>query len=158
MLKHGKSYIVTKRTGTREIYRGGVRAGTWPEIGYDIRIPGVCSAIAGTELAAHALAEVYKNVSLSSRRWVLTEDEYNEHIRILEEDDAALMEAFPYSPAEERAVDEHNSRYAQITEKSRETIKRALLNTNPYEYIIWNNETKRPEHFPVAEEIPAPRM
>jgi hypothetical protein len=117
-----------------------------------VHVFGECTALAGTELAAHALAEVYKDVPSGRRVWVLTEAEYEEHKRILKENREALMAAFPYSDEEKAAVDASNERYAQVTLEGEENIKRKLLNVWEYEYILPPPPLRRPAQFPKIEE------
>lgn len=153
MLKHGKSYLVTEKNGVANIYRDGKLAGTFPETGFEVQIPGICTALAGTELAAHALAEVYKDVNPSSRRWVLTEAEYDEHIQILKNHNERLLAAYPYTEEEAESVAQHNAHYQDITEKGRQSIKAKLLNENPFKFFAnWEkNPVPRPKEFPVAQ-------
>lgn len=157
-----KGYRVTKRSGEAPIFRDGVQVGSWPEAGYSVQIFGTCTALAGTELAAHALAEVYREIEPHRRRWVLTEAEYDEHCRILEDDRAALLAQYPYTHAESIAVGESNDRYATVIERGQANIRRKLLNHSPYEYFHWDpNPLKRPDEFPAPafDEVAAtPRM
>jgi hypothetical protein len=153
MAKHGKSYLVTARTGDANIYRGGRQAGTFPQAGFDVRIFGRCTALVGTELAAHALAEVHLDVEPTSRRWVLTEAEYDEHIRVIEDHRAALMDAFPFTAEEEAAFKASQEKYADVDREGRENIKRQLMNVSPYKYVLWDtNPRRRPEAFPALPE------
>jgi hypothetical protein len=149
MVKHGKSYVVTELTGDTKIYRGGELVGTFPQAGFQVQVRGKCTALAGTELAAHALAEVYLEVDPNNRRWVLTEDEYEEHVRVLEDHRRELIETFPFTPEEEAAVETDRQKHAEIEERGRETIRRGLMNLSPYKYVIWDpNPRRRPQSFP----------
>jgi hypothetical protein len=153
MAKYGKSYLVTERSGEANIYRDGRLAGTFPEAGFDVRVFGRCTALAGTELAAHALAEVYLEIEPHNRRWVLTEAEYDEHIRVLEDHRAALMGAFPFTAEEEAAFKASQEKYADIDRKGSENIRRQLMNLSPYEYVLWDpNPRARPGTFPALPE------
>ncbi len=153
MLKHGKSYLVTERTEETNIYRGGKLVGTFPEVGYQVQVFGVCSGLAGTELAAHALAEVHKDVSPYSRRWVLTEAEYEEHVGILKAHSDRLMATYPYTEEEATSVKAHNDKYADIQREGAENIKRQLMNLPPHRHITWDpNPVRRPKEFPALPE------
>ena len=148
---HGKSYWREKLDGTAEIYRGGQLVGSWPQTGYQVQVFGVCTALAGTELAAHALAEVYRNIEPHRRQWVLTEAEYEEHLQLLEDDNRALMDKYQLTPAEAAPTQQYAGRYAKVSADGRDNIKRKLQNLSPYQYIDWDsNPRKRPPEFPVA--------
>lgn len=156
MPKHGKNYLVTERTGEANIYRGGRLAGTFPEAGFEVRVFRHCTALAGTELAAHALAEVHLGVEPHNRRWVLTEAEYEAHIRVLEDHRTALMETFPFTAEEEEAFMASQKKYADVDRKNSENIKRDLMNLSPYKYVLWDpNPRRRPDSFPALPEEPA---
>lgn len=157
---HGKSYLVTKLDGDHSIYRDGQLAGSWPQAGYQVQVFGVCTALAGTELAAHALAEVYRNIEPHRRQWVLTEAEYEEHLQLREADNRALLDRYPLTPTEAAIAQQHEDRYAKVSADGRANIKRKLLNLSPYQYIDWDsNPRKRPAEFPTAfEEEPAASM
>jgi hypothetical protein len=145
MAKHGKGYLVTERTGEANIYRGGRLAGTFPESGFEVRVFGRCTALAGTELAAHALAEVHLDVEPHNRRWVLTEAEYEER--------AAIRDAFPFTAEEEIAFTASQENYAEVDRQGMENIKRQLMNLSPYKYVLWDpNPRKRPDTFPALPE------
>jgi hypothetical protein len=153
MAKHGKGYLVTERTGEANIYRGGRLAGTFPESGFEVRVFGRCTALAGTELAAHALAEVHLDVEPHNRRWVLTEAEYEEHIHLLEDQRAAIRDAFPFTAEEEIAFTASQENYAEVDRQGMENIKRQLMNLSPYKYVLWDpNPRKRPDTFPALPE------
>jgi hypothetical protein len=152
MLTYGKSYIVTPRTGVSNIYRSEKLVGTHPEMGFSVQVFGVCTALAGTELAAHALAEVHKDVPSHKRLWVLTADEYEEHRRILQDNLDDLMETYPFSDEEKAAVDASNARYAKYIEQSNENMKRKLMNVSPYEFVTQRPNLARPSTFPGQEE------
>jgi hypothetical protein len=154
MLKYGTSYLVTPRTGFSNVYRSGKLAGTHPEVGYHLSVPGVCSAIAGTELAAHALAEVYKNVVSHRRLWVLTEAEVDEHLQILRKNNDELMAAFPYSTEEQTSVDAHHEKYSAITAEGERNIRRQLMNVSTRQYVIERPSLPRPAEFPSLDEEP----
>lgn len=147
----GKSYRVTKRKGVTDVYRGGILVGTWPEVGYSVQVFGVCRAVAGTELAAHALAEVHnRNASPFSRRWVLTEAEYEEHRQVLDENLKGLLETYPYTPTEEAALATIRTSHGALIEKGEAKIKAQLLNqSHLFEFFTWDPaRNKRPAAFP----------
>lgn len=154
MLKHGKTYLVTKRTEEANIYRGGELVGTFPEVGFQVQIFGQCTALAGTELAAHALAEVYKDVSPYRRQWVLSGAEYDEHVSVLQDHLERLLAAWPYTPEEAASVEAHYQKYKDIDKAGKESVRRKLLNLNPYDtFANWNpNPIARPKDFPAVPE------
>lgn len=162
MLAYGKSYRVSQNTGTTNIYRDGKLVGTVPEAGYRVEMFGMGTLLAGTELAAHALAEVYKDVVPWNRRWVLSEAEYEEHVTVLRGHIAAIMEAYPYSAEEAAAVQASNEKYAKIIEQGREGLKKKLMGLSPYENIRWGRQPpSRPTSFPTdetVEQTPGMRM
>ena len=146
MVHVAKGYDVRKRTGSTAIYRGGKHVGEHPTCGYQVVIHGRCTRLAGTALAAHALAEVELDVQPHRRKFVLSSDEYDEHVAALQDNLDALIERFPFSPDEAKQVNASNSRYASVIEAGRETIRRALMNVSPYEYVVWNpRPVKRPD-------------
>ncbi len=158
MIKHGKSYFVRKRRGETTIIRDGKAVGTWPETGYHVQVKGVCTALAGTLIAAHALAEVYLGIEPQSRRFVLTEAEYEEHMKILENDVMALIETFPYSREEEESVKAHDEKYADIIRQGSENLKQKLMNVNPYPNVVWDpDQNLQPNEIPqpIEDEAPA---
>lgn len=128
MIRHGISYLVTKREGMRNIFRGGSLAGQFAESGYNVEIFGKCSALAGTEAAAHAIAEFRLVGCGQNRHYVLTEAEYDRHIEILRADHAAIMERFPFSDTEAAEVARTEEKYAAIIAAGERRIKDGLMN------------------------------
>lgn len=149
MVKYGKSYEVRALEGESEVYRGGKLVGTFPQSGYEVRIFGLMTARAGTELAAHALAEVHLAVEHYNRRWVLTADEYAEHVSVLEESRFNLMKRFPFSLEEAATVQAYREKHFHIEASARENIRIQLMNGSPFEHVTWDpNPRRRPSDFP----------
>jgi len=153
-------YSVFRRTGTVEVWRGGKKSGEFPEAGYLVRTGGQGTGIAGTLLAAHALAEVMLDVSPRRRRYVLTQAEYDEHVAVLKDWRTRLLERFPYLPEEAEAVEAHLAKYAGVEEQGRANVRRGLMNLSPYrEDPYWNsNPMRRPPLEEETAEAAAPRM
>jgi len=145
-IKHGKSYLVTKNEGMRSIYRGGVKVGEFPAVGYSVQVFGECSGLTGTLIAAHAFAEVALDVAPYNRQYVLTAEEYEEHVGILLRSGEELMARFPYTPEEAASVAENEAKYAELTTRGRENMRRKLMNLSPHAHVTWDpNPRPRPE-------------
>lgn len=152
-------YEVWKRSGSFAVYRDGQHVGDHPAHGYEVVVHGRCTRLAGTALAAHALAEVELDVMPHRRRFVLTAEEYEEHVDALSNNLDSLMERFPFTASEAEKVAASNARYASVIEASRALIKRALMNVSPYESVLWGSHPRlRPEIAEPPELAATPRV
>lgn len=154
-----KGYEIHKRTGLSAIYRDGKHVGDHPRSGYTVTIHGRGTRLAGTALAAHALAEIELDVAPHRRRFVLTEEEYEAHVGSLRSYFDGIVERFPYTAEEAEAVAASDARYASVIEAGTETVRRKLLNVSPYEYVTWDPRSKqRPDFSEPSEEAHAQAM
>lgn len=154
-----KSYEVRKNPGSSPIIRGGKKVGEFPNVGYSVQVYGRGSGLAGTLVAAHALAEVMRDVSPYQRRFVLTEAEYEENERVLREWHQALMEKYPFTPGEAKALSESEARYDSLKSRAKEKVRHDLLNLNPYDnFANWRSTPKRRPDIVEPDEISAPKM
>lgn len=154
-----KTYEIRKNSGSSAIWRGGVKVGEFPNVGYKVEVYGRGSGLAGTLVAAHALAETMRGVSQYQRKFVLTEAEYEENERVLRGWREAVLRKFPYTPEEAAAVTESEARHAGIIARGRENVRKALLNADPYNggFSHWNpNPKRRPEISEPDEPASAP--
>lgn len=151
MVEHGKDYFVTKLDGESEIRRGGLVVGTWPNIGFTVMVPSVGTIKTGTELRAHAYAEVALNVPASERQWVMSAEEYAEDERILAEHKQGLLAKYPLTPELEASL----SSWRNPTESDlvAEDLRLQLLNTQSGQIIP---HRPRPARFP--DPIAKPRI